>query len=142
MELRPPLGAPPAGGWPGGPGAGGAFCSGADLDTVGDHDFRAALYGMLHRLAEVPVPVVAAVHGPVPAWIIFDIPFILSEPLPSTNHRATPPSLPSSTVTVTPASRRPSPSSSGALGGAYPGLGPAHLGERLGRAEQILRQGS
>ena len=45
-------------------GEGTAFCSGADLDTVGDPDFLAALYGMLHRLAEVPVPVVAAVHGP------------------------------------------------------------------------------
>ncbi|MEJ2863497.1 enoyl-CoA hydratase [Actinomycetospora flava] len=45
-------------------GEGTAFCSGADLDTVGDPDFLAALYGMLHRLTEIPVPVVAAVHGP------------------------------------------------------------------------------
>ncbi|GAA4911474.1 enoyl-CoA hydratase [Actinomycetospora succinea] len=45
-------------------GEGTAFCSGADLDTVGDPDFLAALYGMLHRLAGIPVPVIAAVHGP------------------------------------------------------------------------------
>lgn len=45
-------------------GEGTAFCSGADLDTVGDAGFLEALYGMLHHLVELPIPVVAAVHGP------------------------------------------------------------------------------
>jgi enoyl-CoA hydratase len=45
-------------------GAGSAFCAGADLDGVYGGEFLSALYGMLHRLAEVPVPVVAAVNGP------------------------------------------------------------------------------
>ena len=41
-----------------------AFCSGADLNTVGDAGFLDALYAMLQRVVEVPVPVVAAVNGP------------------------------------------------------------------------------
>ncbi len=54
-------------------GAGTAFCSGADLGGVygGDADaptsaggFLEVLYGMLHHLAAVPVPIVAAVNGP------------------------------------------------------------------------------
>jgi enoyl-CoA hydratase len=45
-------------------GQGSAFCSGADLGGVHSPEFLAALYGMLHRLAEVPVPLVAAVNGP------------------------------------------------------------------------------
>ncbi|MGJ9414039.1 enoyl-CoA hydratase [Aeromicrobium sp. CF4.19] len=56
-------------------GQGSAFCSGADLGgvyaTVGappassaSGGFLEALYGMLHHLTRVPVPVVAAVNGP------------------------------------------------------------------------------
>ena len=45
-------------------GEGTAFCSGADLHTVGDAGFLHALYAMLQRVVEVPVPVVAAVNGP------------------------------------------------------------------------------
>lgn len=45
-------------------GEGTAFCSGADLHTVGDAGFLDALYAMLQRVVEVPVPVVAAVNGP------------------------------------------------------------------------------
>ena len=45
-------------------GAGSAFCSGADLDGVYGPEFLEALYGMLHRLTELPVPVIAAVNGP------------------------------------------------------------------------------
>lgn len=45
-------------------GEGTAFCAGADLDTVGDPGFLDALYGLLHRLVAVEIPVVAAVHGP------------------------------------------------------------------------------
>ncbi len=45
-------------------GAGSAFCSGADLGGVYGDDFLKALYGMLHRLTQVPVPLVAAVNGP------------------------------------------------------------------------------
>lgn len=41
-----------------------AFCSGADLNGVYGQEFLDALYGMLHRLAAVPVPVIAAVNGP------------------------------------------------------------------------------
>ncbi|NMO92175.1 enoyl-CoA hydratase [Actinomycetospora sp. TBRC 11914] len=44
-------------------GEGSAFCSGADLDTVGDAGFLDALYAMLQRVVAVPVPVIAAVHG-------------------------------------------------------------------------------
>ena len=45
-------------------GEGTAFCAGADLDGVYGHEFLEALYGMLHHLTQVPVPVVAAVNGP------------------------------------------------------------------------------
>ncbi len=45
-------------------GAGTAFCSGADLGGVYGEEFIEALYGMLHGLARLPVPVVAAVNGP------------------------------------------------------------------------------
>lgn len=45
-------------------GHGSAFCSGADLGGVHGPEFLDALYGMLHRLAKVPVPLVAAVNGP------------------------------------------------------------------------------
>lgn len=45
-------------------GQGSAFCAGADLDGVYSAEFRDALYGMLHTVADAPVPVVAAVNGP------------------------------------------------------------------------------
>ena len=45
-------------------GEGSSFCAGADLDTVYDDGFRAALYGMLASITAAPVPVVAAVNGP------------------------------------------------------------------------------
>jgi len=45
-------------------GEGTSFCSGADLDAVYGDAFRESLYGMLHALAALPVPVVAAVNGP------------------------------------------------------------------------------
>jgi enoyl-CoA hydratase len=45
-------------------GAGSAFCSGADLGGVYGPEFLEALYGMLHRLTKLPVPVIAAVNGP------------------------------------------------------------------------------
>lgn len=45
-------------------GQGTAFCSGADLGGVYGDDFLHALYGMLHHLAAVPVPLIAAVNGP------------------------------------------------------------------------------
>jgi enoyl-CoA hydratase len=45
-------------------GAGTSFCSGADLDGVYGQEFLEALYGMLHGLAALPVPIVAAVNGP------------------------------------------------------------------------------
>lgn len=45
-------------------GEGSSFCSGADLGGVYGHEFLDALYGMLHHLAHVPVPLVAAVNGP------------------------------------------------------------------------------
>ncbi|GAA3547438.1 putative enoyl-CoA hydratase echA6 [Aeromicrobium flavum] len=45
-------------------GDGSAFCAGADLDGVYGDEFIEALYRMLHHLAEVPVPVIAAVNGP------------------------------------------------------------------------------
>lgn len=44
-------------------GAGGHFCAGADLGGVESDDFRANLRALLDRLAEVPVPVIAAVSG-------------------------------------------------------------------------------
>lgn len=45
-------------------GQGSAFCSGADLGGVYGPEFLEALYGMLHHLTRVPVPLVAAVNGP------------------------------------------------------------------------------
>ena len=45
-------------------GKGTAFCSGADLTGVYGDEFLEALYGMLHRLSQVPVPLIAAVNGP------------------------------------------------------------------------------
>jgi enoyl-CoA hydratase len=45
-------------------GAGTAFCSGADLGGVYGDEFIEALYGMLHGLTRLPVPLVAAVNGP------------------------------------------------------------------------------
>lgn len=45
-------------------GEGSAFCAGADLDGVYGDEFIEALYGMLHHLARVSVPIVAAVNGP------------------------------------------------------------------------------
>jgi enoyl-CoA hydratase len=45
-------------------GHGSVFCSGADLGGVYGPEFLEALYGMLHRLTRVPVPIVAAVNGP------------------------------------------------------------------------------
>lgn len=45
-------------------GQGSAFCSGADLGGVYGPDFLTALYGMLHHLTKLPVPLIAAVNGP------------------------------------------------------------------------------
>jgi enoyl-CoA hydratase len=45
-------------------GRGSAFCSGADLGGVYGPDFLEALYGMLHHLTTLPVPLIAAVNGP------------------------------------------------------------------------------
>ena len=45
-------------------GRGSVFCSGADLGGVYGPEFLEALYGMLHHLARIPVPVIAAVNGP------------------------------------------------------------------------------
>jgi len=45
-------------------GSGSSFCSGADLNGVYGEEFLDALYGMLHGLAALPVPLVAAVNGP------------------------------------------------------------------------------
>jgi enoyl-CoA hydratase len=45
-------------------GDGSSFCAGADLSGVHDADFLDAHHGMLHHLAAVPVPVLAAVNGP------------------------------------------------------------------------------
>ncbi len=45
-------------------GQGTAFCSGADLGGVYGPEFLDALYGMLHHLAKLPVPLIAAVNGP------------------------------------------------------------------------------
>jgi len=44
-------------------GKGSAFCAGADLDGVYGPDFLEALYGMLHHLVALPVPLIAAVNG-------------------------------------------------------------------------------
>lgn len=45
-------------------GRGTSFCSGADLGHVYGAGFRTALYGMLHSLTALRVPVIAAVNGP------------------------------------------------------------------------------
>ncbi|KAA1376530.1 enoyl-CoA hydratase [Aeromicrobium fastidiosum] len=45
-------------------GKGSAFCSGADLGGVYGPDFLQGLYGMLRRLTQLPVPLIAAVNGP------------------------------------------------------------------------------
>jgi enoyl-CoA hydratase len=45
-------------------GAGSAFCSGADLGGVHGPDFLEALYGMMHHLTRLRVPLIAAVNGP------------------------------------------------------------------------------
>lgn len=45
-------------------GAGTSFCAGADLSGVYGDGMRDALYAMLHGIARVPVPVVAAINGP------------------------------------------------------------------------------
>ncbi|MGA8255051.1 MAG: enoyl-CoA hydratase [Nocardioides sp.] len=45
-------------------GEGSAFCAGADLNGVYGNEFLEALYGMLHGLTKLPVPLVAAVNGP------------------------------------------------------------------------------
>jgi enoyl-CoA hydratase len=45
-------------------GEGSSFCSGGDLDVVHDEGFLAGLSILFRRLAEMPVPVIAAVNGP------------------------------------------------------------------------------
>lgn len=45
-------------------GKGTAFCAGADLGGVYGPEFLEALYGMLHSLTKLPVPIIAAVNGP------------------------------------------------------------------------------
>lgn len=45
-------------------GAGSAFCSGADLTGVYGDEFLTSLYGMLHGLTRLPVPLIAAINGP------------------------------------------------------------------------------
>ena len=45
-------------------GKGTAFCSGADLGGVYGPEFLEALYGMLHHLTKLPIPLIAAVNGP------------------------------------------------------------------------------
>ena len=45
-------------------GQGSVFCSGADLGGVYGPEFLEALYGMLHHLTRVRVPIIAAVNGP------------------------------------------------------------------------------
>ena len=45
-------------------GRGSSFCSGADLGGVYGEEFLDALYGMLHGLTRLPVPIIAAVNGP------------------------------------------------------------------------------
>jgi enoyl-CoA hydratase len=45
-------------------GQGTAFCSGADLGGVYGPEFLDALYGMLHHLTQLPIPLIAAVNGP------------------------------------------------------------------------------
>jgi enoyl-CoA hydratase len=45
-------------------GTGSSFCSGADLKEVYGDGFTTSLYAMLHRLTQLPVPLIAAVNGP------------------------------------------------------------------------------
>jgi len=45
-------------------GRGSAFCAGADLEGVYGPEFLDGLYGMLHHLTALPVPLIAAVNGP------------------------------------------------------------------------------
>jgi enoyl-CoA hydratase len=45
-------------------GEGSSFCAGADLGAVHDKAFRETLGGLLRRISEIPVPVIAAVNGP------------------------------------------------------------------------------
>jgi enoyl-CoA hydratase len=45
-------------------GVGGSFCAGADLGTVYGPGFRDALRDLLSAIADVPMPVIAAVNGP------------------------------------------------------------------------------
>lgn len=45
-------------------GTGTSFCSGADFGEVYTDGFRDALYAALHAVADLPVPVIAAVNGP------------------------------------------------------------------------------
>ncbi|MET0189822.1 MAG: enoyl-CoA hydratase-related protein, partial [Pseudonocardia sediminis] len=45
-------------------GSGSSFCSGADFGEVYTDGFREALYAALHAVADLPMPVVAAVNGP------------------------------------------------------------------------------
>ncbi len=45
-------------------GSGTSFCSGADFGEVYTDGFREALYAALHAVADLPMPVVAAVNGP------------------------------------------------------------------------------
>ncbi|WP_208006732.1 enoyl-CoA hydratase [Aeromicrobium phragmitis] len=44
-------------------GEGTAFCAGADLGGVYGDEFLEALYGMLHGLTRLPIPIIAAVNG-------------------------------------------------------------------------------
>jgi len=44
-------------------GSGSVFSAGADFSGVGEAGFGEALYGMLHTLTSVPIPVVGAVNG-------------------------------------------------------------------------------
>ncbi|HWD02174.1 MAG TPA: enoyl-CoA hydratase [Amycolatopsis sp.] len=45
-------------------GRGTSFCAGADLRGVYGDGFRTALYGALHSITALPIPVLAAVNGP------------------------------------------------------------------------------
>jgi enoyl-CoA hydratase len=45
-------------------GEGSSFCAGADLDIVREDAFREGMYELIHRVADIAIPVVAAVNGP------------------------------------------------------------------------------
>lgn len=45
-------------------GEGSSFCAGADLDVVRDDGFREGMYELIHRVADLAIPVIAAVNGP------------------------------------------------------------------------------